>query len=55
MQGPLDYLLRHVRREGDGIDELIKELKSLHFTAEADPGPPDGFFENELSDEEVPF
>jgi hypothetical protein len=59
MQGPLGYLLRHVRREGDGIDELIAKLKSLDFTAEAESGPPDefpdGFFDVDPSDEEVPF
>ena len=59
MQGPLGYLLRNARREGDGIDELIEKLKSLDFTAEADSGPPDefsdGFSDHDSSDEEVPF
>ena len=59
IQGPLGYLLRHVRREGDGIDELIARLKSLEFTAEAESGPPDedhnGFFLAEFPDEELPF
>lgn len=59
MQGPLRYLLRHVRREGDGIDELIEKLKSLDFTAEAESGPPDefpdGFFDDAPSDEEAPY
>jgi hypothetical protein len=59
MQSPLSYLLRYVRREGDGIDELIARLKSLEFTAEAESGPPDedlnGFFLTESPDENVPF
>jgi hypothetical protein len=59
IQRPLSYLLRHVRREGDGIDELISRLKSLEFTAEAESGSPDedhnGFFLAETPDEEVPF
>lgn len=59
MQGPLGYLLRHARREGDGIDALIENLKSLDFTTEAESGPPDdfpnGFFDDNTSDEEPPF
>jgi hypothetical protein len=59
MQGPLGYLLRHVRREGDGIDELFEKLKSLDFTAEAESVPPvefpDVFFGDDPPEEEVPF
>lgn len=59
MQGPLGYLLRHVRRDGDGIDDLLAKLKSLNFTAEAESGssdePPFDLFDIEPISEEVPF
>ena len=59
MQNPLGYLLRHVRRDGDGIDDLLAKLNSLEFTAAADSGPPDEdhdrFFDVDPSDEEGPF
>ena len=60
MQGPLGHLLRHVRKDGDGIDDLLAKIKSLDFTAEAESGTPDepplGFFDDDdPPDEEVPF
>jgi hypothetical protein len=59
MQGPLGYLLRHVRKDGDGIDDLLAKIKLLDFTAEAESGtpnePPLGFFDDDPPDEEVPF
>jgi hypothetical protein len=55
IQSPLSYLLRHVRRDGDGIDELLARLKVLEFTAEAESGPPDDFIFIDPPDEEVPF
>jgi hypothetical protein len=55
MHNPLSYLLRHVRREGDGIEELMLRLQSLEFTAEPESFPPDDFLFAEHSDEDVPF
>jgi hypothetical protein len=55
IQSPLSYLLRHVRRDGDGIHELLARLKVLEFTAEAESGPPDDFIFIDPPDEEVPF
>lgn len=55
MQLPLNYLLKLVGRERDGVDKLIEKLKSLDFTAEAESGSPEVFFDDDLSDEDEPF
>jgi len=55
MRNPLSYLLRHVRREGDGIEELMLRLQSLEFIAEPESLPPDDFLFAEHSDADVPF
>lgn len=55
MQLPLNYLLKLVGRERDGVDKLIEKLKSLDFTAEAESGSPEEFFGDDPSDEDEPF
>lgn len=39
MRQPLGYLLKHVRKDRDGIDHLIAKLKSLDLTAKVKSAP----------------
>jgi hypothetical protein len=55
IHGPLCYLIRHLGREGDGINELLARLMSLQFIAAAESAPHDEFLFSERHDEEVPF